>query len=365
MKPSDVVWMRMVNERLMGKGFERAEDVVRWFGAVQAQDFAGAKWGVGQRVRRADDAAVDDAFQRGAILRTHVLRPTWHFVLPEDIRWMLALTAPRVRRAVAYYDRQLELDAAVLRRCRAVFVKALSGHEYRTREELSVALGAAGIVAKGQRLGHIMMHAELDAVVCSGPRHGKQFTYALLDERAPKASPRTRDEALHELTVRYFTSHGPAQVVDFAWWSGLTTREAKEGIALAELASETIESRTYWLAADAPAVKKVAGTFIHLLPNYDEFLIAYKDHTSAFDAAMLAKFREVRTKDTRDHFLSNHLVVQNGRVIGGWKRVPGKAEITVEVRLLERQSPAGRVALKKSVLAFEAFVGTPVRLILR
>ena len=191
----DVARARLHSQRLVGAPLATPEEVVGWLGAVQAQDYAGAKWAVAQRAAGCSDADVEQACRDGRILRTHVLRPTWHFVLPDDMRWMLALTAPRVRAAMAYYDRKLGLDEAVFRRTQALLAKALVGGQARTREELARTLAAAGIEASGQRLGHIMMRAELDALVVSGPRRGKQFTYALLDERAPpraRAPPRPR-----------------------------------------------------------------------------------------------------------------------------------------------------------------------------
>src|SRR6185503_4235399 len=219
------------------------QDVVSWLGAVQAQVYGDAKWALGLRMRRSTDARIEAAFSEGSILRTHVMRPTWHFVAPADIRWMLALTAPRVRAAMASYSRKLELDATVLRRSQRAMVRALRGGRQLTRQELRSVLARAGVRADGvQRLAHIVMQAELDAVICSGARRGNQFTYALLDERVPMVRARSRDDSLAELARRYFTSHGPAQLHDFAWWSGLSVGDACAGLATVEreLAREAI-----------------------------------------------------------------------------------------------------------------------------
>jgi len=227
----DITRTRLRNQRLSGGRFQTPQDVVRWLGAVQAQDYGGAKWALGLRMQRARDADIEAAFSDGRILRTHVMRPTWHFVAPEDIRWMLALTAPRVSAAMAPYNRRLELDATVFRRSQRAMVRALRGGRQLTRQELKVVLVQAGVHADGvQRLAHIVMQAELDAVICSGPRRGKQFTYALLDERVPMVRVRSRDDSLTELARRYFTSHGPAQLHDFAWWSGLSIADARAGL---------------------------------------------------------------------------------------------------------------------------------------
>ena len=180
-------------------------DVIRALGAVQAQDYVGA----------ATDASIEMLFADGAFLRTHVLRPTWHFVAPEDIRWMLALTAPRIAASMASYSRRLDLTPDVFRRSNDAIARALEGRRHLTRAELSETLARVGITAATQRLGHLMMQAELDAVICSGPRRGKQFTYALLDERVAPAASRDRDESLADLTLRYFKCRGPATAADF------------------------------------------------------------------------------------------------------------------------------------------------------
>jgi hypothetical protein len=358
---SEVARRRLSNERLIGRPFTAPVEAVRWLGAVQAQDYAGAKWAIGQRVRGATDASVEAAFDRGDILRTHVLRPTWHAVAPEDIRWMLALTAPRVKAAMAYYDRQLELDAATYARCNDALANALAGGKHRTREELGVALGRAGVAASHQRLGHIMMGAELDAVICSGARRGKQFTYALLDERAPAARPIARDAAVAELARRYFTSHGPAQLADFAWWSGLTVADAKAGVAAASpaLADVVVDGKRHWYAANASTTKppgRAAKPVAHLLPNYDEYLVAYKDHGAAVDPAIGRKV------GARDIVFANHVVVLDGQVVGGWRRTVGSAGVVVALKLLSKLSRDQKAALALAVERYRRFLGLPVTL---
>jgi hypothetical protein len=348
----DIALQRLRNQRLVGKPFAGPEDVVRWLGAVQSQDYAGAKWAIAQRTRAATDADVDRACADGRILRTHVLRPTWHFVLPDDIRWMLALTAPRVRAAMAYYDRRLALDAAVYRRSQSVLQKALTGKAL-TREELARALGAAGIEATGQRLGHIMMRAEQDALIASGPRRGKQFTYALLDERAPRGRTLARDEALAELAGRYFASHGPALPQDFAWWSGLTVADARRGIESASpgLTAVTVGGKTYWHAPGAAPASRVQANIVHLLPNYDEVIVAYRDHAPSFAPGVPPTFAG------RPEMVMNHVVLVGGRVVGGWRRLPGKGATIVETMLAARLDA---MALRAAAARFQKFLGQPV-----
>src|SRR5262245_39393469 len=271
--PIDLARERMRSQRLIGAPFAKPEEVVGWLGVVQAQDYAGAKWAVAQRTKAGSDETVERACSDGRILRTHVLRPTWHFVLPADIRWMLALSAARIRAAMAFYDRRLGLTEAVCARSAAALTKALRGGNHLTRTELARVLAGAGIPAAGQRLGHLMGRAEIDGVICSGARRGNQATYALLDERAPAARPRGRDDALAELARRYFTSHGPALANDFAWWAGLTVADARHAIELAgpRLREVTVGGKRYWRGI-VGALARLRSPIVHLLPNYDELV---------------------------------------------------------------------------------------------
>jgi hypothetical protein len=387
MTPLDVASRRLRNERLVGRPFAEPADAVKWLGAVQSQDYAGAKWAVAQRVRACSDADVERACDRGDIVRTHVLRPTWHFVAPADVRWMLALTAPRIHAASAYYVRQLGLDLRTFERSNAVLAASLRGNRHLTRDELGEDLRRAGIRAEGPRLAYLMMRAELDALICSGPRRGKQFTYALLDERVPPTKTLARDEALAELARRYFASHGPATLQDFAWWSGLTVADGTRAVELAKgpIVREIADGKTYWLVPSrkAPAPKKPT---VHLLPNYDELLVAYKDHAPSFDGDVLGAL------DKRGNVLSSHIVVKDGRVIGGWRRTletgvrrrgrrpapsntvarrrgrtpaPSNRIVLIETRLLAELDEAAARELRAAAERYGRFLGLPVKLTTR
>jgi hypothetical protein len=249
--PLEVPRHRLHNQLVDTAPRKTPREVVGWLGAVQAQDYAGAKWALGLRLQRATDADIEQAVADGAILRTHVLRPTWHFVAPEDIRWLLPLTAPRVHQANAYHYRRLELNRAVFRRSNAALAKALGSGQQLTRTELASAIREAGIEVNNLRLALLIMYAELEGVLCSGARRGKQFTYAPLDDRVPVRKTLAREEALVELAHRYFTSHGPATEEDFMWWSGQTragVRGSLETIGK-QLAREVINGRIHWFDA--------------------------------------------------------------------------------------------------------------------
>jgi hypothetical protein len=257
----DIAHQRLLNQHIAVAPFRKPSDVVNWLVAVQSQDYFGAQWALGLRLQDAHDTDIDRAFNTGAILRTHVMRPTWHFVTPADIRWLLAITAPRVHAANATMYRKLELNSATLKRSHKVLTRALQGGQQLTREELSEALEKAGVAAaNGQRLAYIVMSAELDGLICSGPRRGKQFTYALLDERVPPVKALKPDEALAEFTRRYFASHGPATVQDFSKWSGLTSTDARRGLdsIKEQLQHDVLNGDDYWFAPTRSPAKLVS-----------------------------------------------------------------------------------------------------------
>jgi hypothetical protein len=286
------------------------------------------------------------------------MRPTWHFVTPEDVRWLIELTAPRLRMRLAGRWRQLEIDDRVATRAEATFAAVLEGGRQLTRGELADALVSAGISAEGQRLAHLLMRGELDGLLISGPRRGNQLTYALLEERAPTLPSRDREEALCELARRYFRSHGPAQLQDFVWWSGLTAADARTGIALTgtDLEEQVVNGAHYWLDPDLPSVRD-AGAAVHLLPNFDEYTVGYRDRTAAhhpesvFEPAFFP-FGSI---------ISNVLTV-GGRVRGGWRRTLASGRLRLEVRVLDRLQPAEVEALQAECRRMERFLDRPVEL---
>ena len=364
---------RLLQQRISHAGLRRPQDVVGWLGAIQAQEYEPAKWAVGLRLAGEPlGADVERAFEAGRILRTHVLRPTWHFVTATDIRWLLALTGPRVQRVIANYARRVELDSRTLRRGIDVIGLALGEHKHLTRKELAEALRVAGLPMSGLRLALFMMHAELEAIVCSGPRRNRQHTYALLADRAPRAIRLTRDEALATLCRRFFTSHGPATITDFRWWSGLTVADAKRGLAMNRSQAVQIDGLTYW-TIDQPALDSEAPRFprapqtsrspgtsqtsspdVHLLPIYDEYLVAYRDrvavpHLPAGGGPMSRTFQ--------------HALVINGQVAGTWRAAQTGDIVELRAVPCRRLSSGERDALARTARRYERFLGVTVDLL--
>lgn len=365
MTDATIAARRLHASGLLGPPMADPVAVVSRLGAVQSQDYPGAAWGIAQRAGGLTLGEVTAAYDAGRIVRTHALRPTWHFLVPEHLRRVQALTGPRVVARNAPMDRRLGNDG-LWPRCRSAIVGALVGGRHRTRAELSDALGSVGVEATGQRLAYIVMRAELEGLLCSGPFRGKQSTYALVDERIPQSTAAPagdgqaidRDAARADLVRRYFASHGPALVRDAVWWSGLTATDIRAGIASLgdELRPETIRGNEYWSAADAPLQRDEAavepGT-IHMLPNYDEYLGSYADKSPILD-------ERLPTGRTIADDLGVHIVTREGLVVGGWKRRVEPMGVTVDMTILVPLDRRAERSLEAALDGYGRHLGLPV-----
>ncbi len=357
MNASEILNVRLQNTGLSHSPFKSAADAVSHLGAVQAQDFAAAKWALGLRIKNSTDEDIEKAFNEGTILRTHVLRPTWHFVVPEDIRWMLELTAPRVKALLAHYNRKLELDDALFAKSNAAITKALQGHTYLTRQELKAIMTKIGIETNVQRLAHIVTWAELDGLICSGPRRGKQFTYALLEERVMKAKKLSREQALVKLARKYFTGHGPAQLKDFSWWSGLAVKDAKDALDLikSELEQATFDGKTYWFPTSTNVTAPESASAF-LLSIYDEYTIAYKDRSDISEA------RDIERMISMGNALTA-VIILNGKVAGTWNKSLKKSTVEIRLNPFRNLNKDEQEALETEVARYGKFVGIPAVLV--
>ncbi|MCI0707592.1 MAG: winged helix DNA-binding domain-containing protein [Ignavibacteriae bacterium] len=350
MTDTEILHRRLVNQSIARTTFTTPAQVVASLGAVQAQVFDMATWAVGLRLTDATYEDVKRAFNKGAILRTHLLRPTWHFVAPKDIRWMLKLTSPRVHAANASAYRKLELDTKVFTRSNAALEKALRDEPQLTRLALREALERAKISTTGIRFGYLLMYAELEGVICSGPKLDKQFTYALLEKRVPPSKLLNRNEALRELTKRYFTTRGPATLHDYVWWSGLTVKEAKEGIAELSgyLTKEIIDGHEYYFVqTKPPRVTTNQSTF--LFPDYDEYGISYKNRNALFGQNSMVKDLLIK-----DPYI--HIIIADGQPAGTWQRTLNRKSISVTTRLFPSVSKEKRKAIQRAVARYQAFI---------
>ena len=315
---------------------------------MQAQDYAGAKWAIGNRVQNSTDADIEKDFNEGNILRTHILRPTWHFVSPEDIGWMLQLTAPRIKAFNKSLHTRLGISDKDLKRSKSIIGAALSNNTFLTRTALIPLLTKAKINTDDIRFGFHLMDAELDGLICSGPRQGKQFTYALLSDRAPATAPIDRDNAIARLTRLYFSSRGPATVNDFQWWSGLNITDIKKGLLLNKtfLTHVVANGQAYWFSADAPPAASHTTSAL-LLPSYDEYTVAYKDRSDVLPPNLIQQTGYGIFKPT---------LVINGQISGTWSRKETRDKVVIDMQLPRSYKAAG-AAITAAMQAYAAFMG--------
>lgn len=346
----DIISQRLGNQGLAAPSFTSIGEVTGWLGAVQAQDWAAAKWSLALRMQPVADKEIEAAFDSGEVIRTHVMRPTWHLIQPQDIRWLQTLTAERVKAQMAGRNRRLELDNRLFSKSHSAITKALRGYNYLTRQEIKKVLDSVGIATDVQRLAHIVMRAELDQLICSGPLRGRQFTYALLDERVPNSKQPDVDESLAILAKRYFLSHGPAQLKDFCWWSGLDSLSAKKALNLLTPNLERLETvgKTYWYFPSSFRAKNPAAL---LMSIFDEYTIAYKDRSdigSGDIERMLSSGAAVLSA-----------IVLDGKIAGSWKRVLQKNEVRFELKPFRQLSSKEVEAIAEQVERYGKFIGLP------
>lgn len=340
---------RLINQQLADTKIKSAVEMTEWFGAVQGQEYAQTKWGLGLRLPHLSDNDIENELNKGKILRTHLLRPTWHFVSAKDIRWLLKLTAPRVHQANAYMYRQLELDHKVFNRCNDILVATLQDGNQLTRDDINETFKKHKIIAKGHRLSYIMMNAELEGIICSGARQGNQFTYALLDKKVKHKKSFDKNDAIAKLTTLYFNSRSPATVRDFSTWSGLTVTDCKNGIAMIKpvLKKEVIGQQEYFFN---PEMTQSDSQFekIHLLPIYDEFIMGYKDRNAIMTLKNTASFRY------------DCMIVFGGQVIGTWKRTFSKNAIDMVFDFFKPLNKLQSRAFDEAVNRFSQFMNLKV-----
>ncbi len=283
------------------------------------------------------------------------LRWTWQLVAPADIRWLIALVAPGLyaqRAAVG----ELGVDAATRAASQRVFAGALADGAHLTRAELGRALTDASIADAPERLSYLLSCAELDGLLCSGAPRGNTVTYALLDRRAPDARPALRrDDALAALAGRYFASRGPATAADFAWWAGVTMTEARAAAAAVAttLVADTIDDTPAWRAA-TPAVA-IASPSAHLVPAFDEYLVAYRDRDAILDPAFA---RRVNAGGG----MLDPCVVVDGQVIGVWRRTLARASVAIAISLFAAAPPRVTRAITAAAARYGAYLGREVEL---
>lgn len=318
--------IRLLNQQLLNPLFSSPKELVSWMGAMQAQNYPMVKWAVGMRLKSAKNQTVEEALRKGEILRTHVMRPTWHLVAAEDIRWMLKLSAQRIISANDSYAKEydLEISEELYTKSYHLLEKILCGQKSLTRQEIADHFNRSGIQVDTHRMTRFMSRAEQVGIVCSGEDKGGKCTYALLEERVAPVPEITKDEALARLARSYFRSHAPAVLQDFIWWSGLPITEARQAIYLieSELTAEQWNGQTWYVHMDCRMRGKVTGC-LHLLPSYDEYLLGYKDRTDVLP-------KEHYPKAFTNNGLFYPVLLHEGQVIGNWNKSARKGGKLIE-----------------------------------
>ncbi|MCH1625286.1 winged helix DNA-binding domain-containing protein [Fredinandcohnia quinoae] len=351
---NDIGYQRLFNQRIEGRKFERPEDVVRWMGAIQAQSYNQSLWAIGIRMNSPNVSVIENAIANGKIVRVSLIRGTIHFVPPEDARWMLNLSAPRILPKVQREFEKYEIDQIIVDRCMELFSNALKGGNRLTRLEMMKLLEDAGINTKNQRGYHILLYASQIGLICFGPKQDKEQTFVLLDEWISHSDVLTREESIAKLAMKYFISHGPATIHDFAWWSGLTVKDAKMGLGAINsmLSSENIMGKEYWaerlnnhIAYNSPNS--------YLLPGYDEFILGYKDRSDVLADEHASKIVP------GNNGVFQPTIVINGQIAGTWKPITNKG--TIDLTYIPfSQYGVSEKSIIESANWYSKFIGLPL-----
>ena len=354
MNENELRTLRFYNQQLSASIFTQPEELVRWFGAVQAQDYYGSLWGLGVRLQNTTESTVEKALIEKKIVRSWPMRGTLHFTAAEDLKWILKLLGSRVNRQAASRYRQLGLGDEVFTKSRGVIEKALQGNKQLSRPEIYTLLNNAGIETVEQRGIHILGKLARDCVICFASRQGKQQTFALFDEWISFSKALTREESLGELAQRYFQSHGPATLQDFVWWTGLTVTDAKIGLELIQTRFEKVdtEKSTYWFTRPnkLPSITSEA----YLLPSYDEYTVAYKDRSAILDP------EHARNNDTGNGIFHPPIVI-NGEVVGLWRRTISKDKVGVSPLPFRPLAPEELTSFTNAATKYAAFVNLSLK----
>lgn len=355
--PIDLSLLRLFNQQVIESKFTTVKEVVGWMGAMQAQDFYMVRWAIGMRIPNSTNQFIESAIDDGHVIRTHLLRPTWHLASSDDLHWMLALNAKQIKASMKSRDRELELDDVIYAKSNSIFESALQGGNQLSREELLSRLAGENIATDNNRASHLLMRAELDGIICSGRIKKNKQTYALLSERVPKATTLSRDEAISLLALKYFTSHSPATLSDFVWWSGLSVNEARKALEMVKsnFISETIGDQIYWFTPSF-IFPKSHKDIVHLLPAFDEFLISYKDRTASLP------FKD-QTKAVSNNGIFKPIIVINGQVVGIWRRTIKNDRIILETEPFQSLTVAAKEQIAEAALRYSNFLNKKVEII--
>lgn len=340
--------IRLASQQLSQPAFEKPEDLVNWMGAIQAQDYTMAKWALGIRLNNATLADVEKSLQEGKILRTHILRPTWHFIVAEDIRWMIQLSGKRIKTAFQSYGKTYGIDYNNYTKTCSLLENVLTGRSL-TKQEIADELEKTGFKTDITQMNCLLTVAETEGIVCSGVDKNKKATYALLEERVAPVKELHKEEALARLAQKYFQSHSPASLQDFSWWSGLSITEARKAIELikSDLFTDTFNGNEFFVHNRYKCPMK-SNNILHFLPAYDEYLISYKNRTDVLD-------KDYYSKGFTNHGTFYPVVSYNGKIVGNWKKVKKKTETDIEISLFDNKTKLNKKLIEQAKSVYTDF----------
>jgi len=343
--------LRLAAQRIEGSEFRQPVEVVRWMLAIQGQDLPGAKWSIGLRAPGSTLVDVDTAINSGQIIRSWPMRGTLHVVVAQDIGWMLGLTAERMLRSLTTRHRQLDIDDTAIARAGEIASGALEGGRSATRTEMMKAFEEAGVATTGQRGYHLLGALHQQRRLCLGPTSGNEQAFVLLEEWVPDLRVLERDEALAEFVRRYFFSHGPATIRDFAWWTKLPLGDARIGLALARDSLEelVVDGVSHWMAPGL--AHRVPARSVRALPGFDEYILGYTDRSASLTAA------EFQAIVPGGNGVFQPTIVVDGRVLGTWRRTRGVGGVTVTPVPFAPLSRRDRAGFETAIREYGTFLG--------
>jgi hypothetical protein len=353
MTNDELISFRLYTQQISHHQFSKPKQLVSWLGAVQAQDYLNSLWAIGLRLPESTEREIEKSIADKSIVRTWPMRGTLHFVNAEDVRWMLMLLTSRMIARAAGRHRDLGLTKSIFLKSARLISKALEKSKSLTRNELYAILEKGNIQTTNTSGLHIIVQLAQEGLICCGPRKGKQPTFVLLDDWVPAFKELKRDEALANLVDRYFSSHGPATLQDFIWWSGLTTADAKAAFELvkSKFTKATVGDKVYWFLESKIPNGLAKPTF--LLPNYDEYVVGYKDRSHLQVAAFEEKF-------SRNNMVFNNTIVSGGKLAGQWKRILKKDSVEMEYKLFSSNLKVTS-SLKQAGQRYSRFLQLPLK----
>lgn len=356
MRPESISAFRSLNQQISTQKFKTGKDIACWMGAIQAQDYNMVKWAFGIRLPDSTEKSINEEIDSGRIIRTHLLRPTWHFVSSDDIFWIQKLSADHIRSALSYRDNQLGLTSRIFSKTNSAIENILKNNNHLTREELFSELVRSGQKLKREQASHIFVRAEIEGIICSGKQKKGKPTFTLLHEWVPENKKRyTRDESLKELGYIYFMSRGPATVQDFSWWSGLSIREARLGLEYNKsvLFSEVFDDQTFWFSNPQVNLELIKEK-VFLLPSYDESLLSYRDRSASISD-------NNHKKAVSNNGIFYPVILSDNQIAGTWKRKSKRDNVIISTNLFKTKLPPE--SMENAINRYSMFLGKKAELV--